>query len=198
MNVLVTAASQHGATREIAEAIADALRKRGLEVAVLAPEDVGSVEDYDAVIIGSAVYTGHWLKPANELVERFAGELVGRPVWLFSSGPVGDPSRKLVQKMGEDPVDLAALREMTRAEGHQMFGGKLEKQNLTRPQRTALALFRGLQGDFRDWDEIERWASLIADSMQSHEAAEEVPGGRKAARVSGAPREASGERDPLQ
>ena len=196
MNVLVTAASQHGATREIAEAIADALRKRRLEVAVLAPEDVGSVEDYDAVIIGSAVYTGHWLKPAKELVERSAGELADRPVWLFSSGPVGDPSRKLVQKMGEDPVDLAALREMTRAEGHQMFGGKLEKQNLTRPQRTALALFRGLRGDFRDWDEIERWASRIADSLQSHEAGEEVAGGRKAARVSGAP--ASGEREPLQ
>jgi menaquinone-dependent protoporphyrinogen oxidase len=131
MNVLVTAATLHGATLEIAEAIADVLRKRGLDAAVLAPEEVASVVDFDAVIIGSAVYTGHWLKPAKELVERSAGELADRPVWLFSSGPVGDPSRKLAQKMGEDPVDLAAVREMMRAEGHQMFGGKLEKRNLS-------------------------------------------------------------------
>jgi hypothetical protein len=38
-----------------------------------------------------------------------------RPVWLFFSGPVGDPSRKLVQQMSVDPVDLPELREITRA-----------------------------------------------------------------------------------
>lgn len=176
MRVLVTDATQHGATVEIAEAIAEVLRKRGLDVAVLAPQEVGSVDEYDAVVIGSSVYTGRWLQPATELVERCAVELAACPVWLFSSGPVGDPSRKLVQKMGEAPMDLEALREMTRAQGHQMFAGRLVKRNLTRPQRAALTVFRGLEGDFRDWNEIERCASRIADSLQSHATAREPVG----------------------
>jgi hypothetical protein len=48
-----------------------------------------------------------------------------------------------------------------------MFAGKLEKQNLSCPQRAALTVFRSLQGDFRDWTEIEQWASGIADSLQA-------------------------------
>lgn len=167
MNVLVSAATEHSATREIAAAIARVLRNRGLEVALLAPEDVRSIGDYDAAVIGSAVYIGHWLKPALNLVERSADEFATRPVWLFSSGPIGDPSRALIQKMAVDPVDLPVLREITQAKEHRIFAGKLEKRNLTRPQRIALTLFRGLQGDFRDWSEIERWADGIADDLRS-------------------------------
>ena len=91
MRVLVTAATKYGATAEIAQAIGDALRDRGLEPTVLPPGQVEGIDGYDAVVLGSAVYAGHWLKPAQELVDRWAGALTGRPVWLFSSGPVGDP-----------------------------------------------------------------------------------------------------------
>jgi menaquinone-dependent protoporphyrinogen IX oxidase len=54
--VLVSAASRHGATAEIAQAIGQALSGQGLTVAVIPPGDVGSLDGYDAVIIGSAVY----------------------------------------------------------------------------------------------------------------------------------------------
>jgi len=43
MKVLVTAASMHGATAEIAQAIGQALSEQGLTVTVLPPEDVASV-----------------------------------------------------------------------------------------------------------------------------------------------------------
>lgn len=78
---------------------------------------------------------------------------------------MGDPSRKLVQKMGEDPIDLAEIQTATRARDHHKFVGKLQKRDLTRPLRAALALFPGLQGGFRDWAEIERWAGGIAASL---------------------------------
>jgi menaquinone-dependent protoporphyrinogen oxidase len=109
MKVLVTAATKYGATAEIAQAIGDALRDHGLDPTVIPPQQVDSLDGYDAVVLGSAVYAGHWLKPARELVDR-AGHLADRPVWLFSSGPVGDPP-----KPEEDPVDVAEILTATAA-----------------------------------------------------------------------------------
>lgn len=165
MNVLVTAASKEGATAEIADAIADVLSKRGLDTVVIEPDRVGDIGGHDAFVIGSAVYSGHWLQPATQLVDRIGPMLAGRPVWLFSSGPVGDPSRKLVQKMGADPVDLPSLRAQTNAREHRMLAGKLIGHNGGFAQRVSLRVFRGFEGDWRDWDEIERWATTIADEL---------------------------------
>lgn len=165
MKVLVTAATKYGATAEIARAIGDVLAERGFETKVLPPEEVGSIDDYDAVILGSAAYAGHWLDPAKELVDRSGAALAARPVWLFSSGPVGDPSRKMVQRMGEAPVDVEDLLVATQARNHRVFGGKIDKRNLSFPERAMLLAFRGLEGDFRDWGDIEEWASEIADAL---------------------------------
>ncbi len=150
MTVLVTAASRYGATRGIAEAIGAALAERGIPTEVRAPDEVSDIAGYDAVVLGSAVYTGHWLPAATALVDRGAGAWGGRPVWLFSSGPVGDPGRSLTKKMGVDPVDLPAVRDATGAREHRMFPGKLDRANLPLAQRLPMALFPGMQGDFRD------------------------------------------------
>jgi menaquinone-dependent protoporphyrinogen oxidase len=104
MKVLVSAASRHGATSEIAEEIGKALR-----VDVRPAEQVSSVEDYEAVVLGSAVYAGRWLQPARELAERHAGALSERPVWLFSSGPVGEPPKPAE----EESVDVSGILEIT-------------------------------------------------------------------------------------
>lgn len=167
MKVLVTAASRYGATQGIAQAIGDALIDKGIDATVIPAEKVGTIEGYDAVIVGSAVYLGHWLQPAKELVNRFKVGLSTRPVWLFSSGPVGDPARKMVQKMGRDPVDVAGILKTTKARGHRVFAGKIEPRNLSFPRRAMLLVFRGLEGDFRDWPVITAWAAEIADSLRS-------------------------------
>jgi menaquinone-dependent protoporphyrinogen oxidase len=70
MKVLVTAATRHGATEGIAEAIGRAFVGKGLSVQVLPIEEVSSVDDYDAVVLGSALYLGRWLGPARKFVER--------------------------------------------------------------------------------------------------------------------------------
>ena len=165
VTVLVSAASMHGATAEIAQAIADELSGQGLTVRVIPPEDVRAVNGYDAVIVGSAVYTGHWLDLAKDLVNRFRDVLVGRPVWLFSSGPVGKPSGKLARAMGDDPV-----RSPRNGRGYQGarspdVAGKLDRRQLGRLQRVALLVFRGLDGDFRDWAQIRQWADGIAAQL---------------------------------
>ena len=159
MRVLVTAATKYGATTEIAAAIAEVLDEHGLEATVLPPEQVKGVDGYDVVVVGSAVYAGHWLKPAREL-ERHSAALADRPVWLFSSGPVGDPP-----KPEEDPVDVADLLAATDAREHRIFAGKLVRKQLSFPERAIVSALRVPEGDFRDWTEIRQWAAGIADAM---------------------------------
>jgi menaquinone-dependent protoporphyrinogen oxidase len=160
MKVLVTAASKYGATAEIASAIGEVLTERGLDASVLPPEDVRSVDEYDAVVLGSAVYAGHWMKAARELVDRAGPSLSSRPVWLFSSGPVGDPP-----KPQEEAVDAAAMMESTGAREHRLFVGMLEKKRLSFSDKAIAVAFRVQDGDFRDWDDIRAWASGIADAL---------------------------------
>jgi menaquinone-dependent protoporphyrinogen oxidase len=165
VKVLITAASMHGATGEIATALGEEMSEQGLAVTVIPPEEVTDIESYDAVIIGSAVYTGHWLAPAKDLVSRYRAALASRPVWLFSSGPVGNPSGKLSKAMRKDPVDVAGLRTATRARDHVMFDGKLDPKRLSLPQHAALLIFRRLNGDFRDWSAIREWGRSIAREL---------------------------------
>jgi menaquinone-dependent protoporphyrinogen oxidase len=160
MKVLVSAASKHGATAGIADAIGSALMTRGFEVMVKEPSHVEEVHTFDAIVVGSAVYAGHWMKPAIELAERFAERFPGKPVWLFSSGPLGDPP-----KPTEDPVDVAEVMKVTGARGHRVFAGKLDKAMLSFPERAIVGALRAPYGDFRDWDEIHSWAEEIADSL---------------------------------
>ena len=163
--VLISAASGHGSTTEIARVIGGTLAGKGIAVDIVPPEAVDSVEDYDAVILGSAVYAGHWLAPAIDFAIRFRDPLATRPVWLFSSGPVGDPSRKLVQSMEEDPADVTRIRQAIRVRDHRIFAGKLEPQALSIGQRASLMVFRGMRGDFRDWAVVTEWADSIAADL---------------------------------
>jgi len=78
MNILVTVASKHRGTGEIGEALAAALRATGLSVETRAPETVTSLDRFDAVILGSAVYAGRWMDSATRFTERFATELADR------------------------------------------------------------------------------------------------------------------------
>ena len=158
--VLVAAGSKHGATDEIARRIASVLTARGYDVANSAPEQVDDVSGYDAVVLGSAVYAGHWVAEAKALADLVAEASPGMHVWLFSSGPIGDPP-----KPEEEPVDVSEIRAATDAREHHVFSGKIDKSMLGFGEKAILMALKVQEGDFRDWDAIDRWASRIAEQL---------------------------------
>jgi menaquinone-dependent protoporphyrinogen oxidase len=162
MKVLVSAASRHGATSEIANAIADALVAEGIEADVRRPEEVASLAAYDGIVLGSGVYAGRWLGAAKQLIDREATALAAKPVWLFSSGPLGDPL-----KPEQDPEDVELLLKRTHAVSHRIFAGKIDKRQLGIAEKTIFAVVRAPEGDFRPWPEITQWASDIAYAMRA-------------------------------
>jgi menaquinone-dependent protoporphyrinogen oxidase len=161
IRVLVAAGSKHGATDEIAKRIASVLTERGYDVVNCAPDQVHDVSAYDAVVLGSAVYAGHWVAEAKDLAGLVAEASPGRKVWLFSSGPIGDPP-----KPEEQPVDLAGLVGATSAHDHRVFAGKIDKSKLNFGEKALVMALRVPEGDFRDWNQIEDWASQIAETLE--------------------------------
>lgn len=165
-SVLVAYASKHGATRGIAERIGERLRTRGLDVRI--GEAGGDLEmtGFRAVVLGSAVYAGHWMGAAKDASDRLASAEPPPEVWLFSSGPIGDPP-----KPDEDPVDVAEIMRSTQARAHELFAGKLDKSQLGFGERAIVAALRAPEGDFRDWKAIEEFADQIADALDREQPA---------------------------
>jgi menaquinone-dependent protoporphyrinogen oxidase len=172
MTILIVYASKHGATRRIAERIAATLTAGGQPADTRPVENAGDLAGYDAFVIGAATYYGRWLKPAAEFVRAHQALLAGRPVWLFSSGPLGTET---TDAQGRDlreaalPKELRELHAATQARGHRVFFGALDPDDLTLAERTVrrLPAGRGLlpEGDFRDWDDIDAWAGEIAREL---------------------------------
>lgn len=166
MRVLVTVASRHQATQEIAEAIAAGLAARGVSAEARPIEKVRGVDGYDAVVVGSAIYMGRWLKPARRFVKTNAQHLVPIPVWLFSSGPLG-PSDHLIPE-GE-PADASEMTSLAHAREHRVFAGRLEKKRLGLTERAAVAAVRAPEGDSRDWGAIDAFAGEIAEVARTQQ-----------------------------
>ena len=160
MRVLVVVASKHGSTAEIAEALGRGLAERGIIAEVKDVSSVSELAGYDAVLLGSAVYAGRWMKSIRELIELRHEELLGRPVWLFSSGPVGEPLRP-----AEDPVDVATIAAALDTRGHRVFPGKLDKSKLGLAEKALVMSMRVPDGDYRNWDEVAAWAGEIAAAL---------------------------------
>ena len=162
MNLLVTVASRHGSTGEIGEVIAGTLRDAGHAVTTTPPETAPTLEAYEAVVLGSAVYAGRWMKEAREFADRHADELARRPLWIFSSGPIGDPP----VPEGEVP-EAGALADRLGARGHRTFAGRLERNRLGFMERTVTAALKAPDGDFRDVADIRAWADEIAAALKT-------------------------------
>jgi menaquinone-dependent protoporphyrinogen oxidase len=156
--VLVVYASRMGSTGEIARAIGAQLVCRGLTVDV---RDIATAEDarhYDAVIVGSALYTRRWDSAAVRYLQRQAADLAERPTWLFQSGPCGPDQDTTVPRAIIRLVDKIGLEAPT------TFGGNLDASRATSWLSRAVAS-GDLAGDFRDWDQIRAWADARAEQI---------------------------------
>jgi menaquinone-dependent protoporphyrinogen oxidase len=176
MRVLVVHSSRHGATQGIAERIAATLRQQGLETTVQPAQLADDPAGYDAAVIGSAAYYFHWMKPAAKFVRRNRDVLANRPVWLFSSGPLGTEAK---DAQGRDlcailePKEIAEFRETLKPRDHRVFFGALDPSKLGFAHRLMLKLPANRDnalfpvGDFRDWNDVDAWATGIAQALKA-------------------------------
>ena len=166
--VLVTYESRLGSTAEVAACIGEALAEDGASVDIEPLERVADLEQYDRVVVGSAIQYDRWLPEAIEFVRANQQSLRRVPVAFFftclvlAKGTVKAEQKaqayasRLVRLLpGAEPVDIGG------------FAGVLNTAKAPWPARW---LLRGLsaitgvaEGDYRDWEAIQDWSrSLFA------------------------------------
>lgn len=164
--VLITYATKYGATKEIAERIGKTLQDVGLTVDVLPVDEVKNLSDYGAVILGSAVYAGHWRKEAVSFLEAHEKALATRPTWFFSSGPTGEGDPTELMKGWRFPEAQKPIADRIKPRDLAFFHGDLNMQKLNIAEKLLIKGIKAPTGDFRDWETIQQWAQDVAENLK--------------------------------
>ena len=166
MKVLVTYATKHGATAEIAEKIGEILTKEGLQTDVLPVKQVRDLTLYTAVILGSAVYVGRWRKEAVKFLEAYEQALAERDVWLFSSGPTGEGDPVQLLQGWQFPEGQQEVADRIQPHEIVVFHGELDEEELNFIEKRMIKMVQAPTGDFRDWEGIITWATAVAETLK--------------------------------
>ena len=157
--ILVAYATKRESTHEVAETVAERLRALGQEVDVRPAAEIGMLRPYGAVVLGGALYAGHWHRDARRFLAKHRDELTERPVAVFAMGPLKlEPDdvqgarkqldRALAKAPWLEPVSVA------------VFGGVIDPAKLRFPLNRCMEAT-----DARDWDAIRSWADELAETF---------------------------------
>ena len=163
--VLLAYASRYGSTAGIAEKIADVLRAAGHEVDLRPVGQVGGLDSYSAVILGSAVYYGSWRKEAEKFLISQSEALQGKKVWFFSSGPAGEGDPVELLEGWTFPSNLQETADKIQPRGTAVFHGVMDEKKMNFLERFILKRMGAPLGDFRDWGQITNWAEEIVQEL---------------------------------
>jgi menaquinone-dependent protoporphyrinogen oxidase len=163
-DVLVAYATRHSSTAGIAENIADVLCGLNHKVDLRYVENVSSIEGYDSVIVGSAIYEFNFLPVAKNFIERFKVPLASMPVaYFFGCAGLKEDTEEnqegvliyinpLLAKYPDIvPVDIGR------------FGGGVEFSRLDAFEQMIMNFIGVTESeDWRDWEKIGAWAEKVS------------------------------------
>ena len=161
VSVLVAYATRHGATREIAEAVAASLRADGLEADALPVKGVRSLDEYTAVVLGAPLYMFHLHADARRFLSRHRRALEQMPVAVFAGGPYGEAGeevwREVRASLDKELAKFAWLSPVS----VEVVGGRFDPTALRFPWSWLPALKGMPASDLRDWEAIRAWAGAL-------------------------------------
>jgi menaquinone-dependent protoporphyrinogen oxidase len=164
-NVLVAYATKYGATEGIALKIAQVLREAGLATDIARADRIVDLTPYTAVVLGSAVYIGRWRREAVKFLQNHEEALAQRPVWIFSSGPMGEGDPETLTDGWRLPGSLQPVIDRIKPRDVALFGGAVDTDRLNFLEKWMLKNVQAPAGDFRDWDAITAWAQAVAAEL---------------------------------
>ena len=164
--ILVAYASKYGATQEIAEKVGEVLQKEGILIDIMPLKKVKKLADYQAAVIGAAVYIGQWYKPTTKFLKKNESALAAMPVWIFSAGPSGKGDPVELLKGWKYPPLMQSVIDNIKPQDTAVFHGNLNVDKMKGLEKWIVKRVGGDVGDFRDWDMINAWAKKVAQAIQ--------------------------------
>ncbi|MHB1318166.1 MAG: flavodoxin domain-containing protein [Anaerolineae bacterium] len=167
--VLVGYATRTGATGEVAEAVALALREQGVEVDVQLLRQVRSLDGYRAVVLGAPLYFGKLLGDARRFFARERAALTALPVAVFALGAATTKPEEQQGAQGSFDAEMARLPWL-KPVSTSVFGSRWDPELLRFP----FSLLKGAlksqpNSDARDWDAIRAWAESLPSLLRGKE-----------------------------
>ena len=162
-SILLAYATRYGSTQEVAEAIAASLRQAGLEVDIQPMQDVKTLDHYDAVVMGAAIYNARWHPDAHHFLSQHQETLGQRPVAIFALGPLSTSSAAMLRSRRQLDRELDKYPWL-KPVALEMFVGKLDPSKLGFFER-----LMSPASDHRNWDAIRAWANALPAQLQHAE-----------------------------
>ena len=162
-SVLVAFATKYGSTQEVAEAVAAALKERGIDVDVRPAREVKALDGYSAVVLGAPLYYFRWHKDARKFLDHHRKALVGLPVAVFALGPFANEPDQFEDARGRLDKALAE-RDWLSPVAVEVFGGKFDSAGLRFPDANP-GMKKIPASDIRDWEAIRAWASALPEVL---------------------------------
>jgi menaquinone-dependent protoporphyrinogen oxidase len=163
-SILVAYATRYGSTQEVAETVAATLRECGLAVDIQPMQEVRTLDQYRAVVLGAPLYMFHWHKDARHFLSRHREALSGRPVAIFALGPINNEEKEFQGSREQLDKELAKFPWL-KPLALEIFGGKFDPAKLRFPYNMP-ALKKMPASDIRDLTAIRAWASTLATTFQ--------------------------------
>lgn len=161
--VLVAYASRAGSTGEVAQAIAERLCAQGFDAQVRPVADVGSLDGFQAVVLGSAIRYGAWLPEMLKFAQAQRAALAVLPVAVFTVHMQAlDDS---LASRGTRSGYSQAVRALVAPRDEAFFAGKVDPATLSFLERMAVKLVQSPVGDRRDWPRIRAWADGLGAKL---------------------------------
>ncbi len=162
-SILLAYATRFGSTQEVAEKISAVLQEAGLEVDMKPMADVKTLDVYDAVVLGAAIYNAHWHPDAHKFLSQHqeaiqpvaCGDFHARPTEHLAMQPERNSHRQLDKELARYPWLKPVAVEI--------FAGKYD------PSKPGLSFFERFipAHDYRNWDAIRTWANALARAVTS-------------------------------
>jgi menaquinone-dependent protoporphyrinogen oxidase len=162
--ILVTYATKYGSTEEVAQAIAIAMHEAGVDVETLPMRDVRTLEGFNGVVFGTALYMGTLHRDARRFLSSHREALSILPVSLFALGPVNKVEKEFEGARQQVSKELAKYPWLTPV-AVEVFGGRFDPQKMGFPFNLIPALRKIPASDARDWIAIRTWADQQAAAL---------------------------------
>ena len=162
-SILLAYATRYGSTQEVAESITAALRQAGYEVDIQPMQEVKTLENYDAVVLGAAIYNARWHPNAHQFLSQHQEALRQRPVAIFALGPLSTSVAAMQRSRRQLDKELEKypwLKPLTL----EMFVGKIDPSKLGFFERLGTRA-----SDHRNWEAIRAWANALPSQLQHDE-----------------------------